>query len=131
MDLPAASAAQEAVKLRLGRPSPLRRLLLKGAERPELALSVDDVFDGGGTEGADQFVLQVCDTHVETTRFHASASEVGAEPGTLETAPEVTLLPRVAQARQPDVQPLRTEQLQEASDAPRTSNWHDGNALRR
>jgi len=129
MDLPAASAAQEAVKLRLGRTSPLRRLLLKRAERSKLTLSVDNVFDRSSTEGADQLVLQVRDTHVETKRFHTSASEIGAEPCSLEAAPEVTLLSGVAKARQPDVEPPRAEQFQKTPDAPRTSNWHDRNAL--
>jgi len=66
LDLPATAGAHEAPKLRLIRQSLLRRLLLQGAERPKLTLSVDDAFDGDGAEGADQFVLQVCDTHVET-----------------------------------------------------------------
>jgi hypothetical protein len=53
-DLPAAAAAHEAPKLLLGGPSLPRRLLLEGAERSEVSLRVDDLFHGGGTEGADQ-----------------------------------------------------------------------------
>jgi hypothetical protein len=41
----------------------------------------------------------------------------------------VGLLTGVTQARQPDVQAPRTEQLQEVSDVPGTAHWHHGNAL--
>ena len=64
-DLPPAAAAHEAPKLLLGRPSLPRRLLLEGAEGAKLAVSVDDSFHRGGTESADQLVLQVCVAHVE------------------------------------------------------------------
>src|SRR5712691_243671 len=129
LDLPAAAGAHEAPKLRLLASSLLRRLLLEGAERSKLTLRVDDLFYGGGTEGADQLVLQVCDAHVETEPFHIGPSEVGAEAGPLETAPEVDLLCGVTEARQSDIKPLRAEQIQEASDVRRTSHWHNGNAL--
>ncbi|MDQ1455999.1 MAG: hypothetical protein QOH28_1619 [Actinomycetota bacterium] len=66
MDLPAAAGAHETPKLLLIRPSLVRSLLLEGAERSKLTLSGDDLFHGGGTEGADQLVLQVRDAHVET-----------------------------------------------------------------
>ena len=94
---------------RLGASSLLRRLLLEGAERSELTLRVDDLLHRGGTEGADQLVLQVGDAHVEAERFHVGAGQVGAEAGPLEPAPEVALLGGVAQPRQPDVEPRRTE----------------------
>jgi len=129
LDLPAAVGAEEAPELLLNGPSLPRRLLLEGAERFKVTLSVDDLFHGDGTEGADQLVLQVCDAHVETESFHIGASEVGAEAGPLETALEVALLCGVTEARQSDVKPLRAEQIQEASDVLRTPNWHDGDAL--
>ena len=69
-------------------------LLLEGAERSKVALRVDDLLHGGGAERADQLVLQVCDAHVEAEPFHLGASEVGAEAGPLEPAPEVALLCR-------------------------------------
>jgi hypothetical protein len=47
------------VELALDAPSLLRGLLLEDAERSELALRVDDPFHRGGTERADQLVLQV------------------------------------------------------------------------
>jgi len=75
-DLPAAAAAHEAPKLLLIGPSLPRRLLLEGAERSKLSLSVNDPFHRGGTKSADQLVLQVCDAHVETESFHIGASEV-------------------------------------------------------
>ena len=109
-DLPAAAAAHEAPKLVLGGPSVPRRLLLEGAEGSKITLRVNDAFHCGGTESADQLVLQVCDAYVETTRFHIDASEVRAEAGPLEAAPEVALLCGVAETRQPDVKPLRSVQ---------------------
>lgn len=129
VDLPAAAGAHEAPKLRLNGQPLLRRLLLQGAERSKLTLSVDHLFHGGGAEGADQLVFQICDAHVETEGFHIDASEIGAEAGPLETAPEVALLAGVAETRQPDVQPLRAEPTQEPSYGLRTPDWHDGNAL--
>ncbi len=128
-DLPAAAAAHEAPKLLLSRPSSPRRLLLEGAEGSEVSLSVHDLFHGGGAERADQLVLQVCDADVEAQPFHLAASEVRAEAGPLETATEVALLSGVAETRQPDVKPLRAEQVQEPSNGLRAPNWHDGNAL--
>ena len=128
-DLPAAAAAHEAPKLLLGGPSLPRRLLLQCAERSKVTLSVDDLFHGGGTQSADQLVLQICDAHVETQPFHLDASEVGAEAGSLETAPEVGLLSGVAKSRQGDVEPLRAEQIQEPSYGLRTPYRHNGNAL--
>jgi hypothetical protein len=128
-DLPPAAAAHEAPKLLLSGPSLPRRLLLQGTERSKLTLSVDDLLHGGGTESADQLVLQVCDAHIETESFHIDASEVGAEAGPLETAPEVALLCGVTEARHPDVKRLRAEQIQEASYRLRTPNRHNGNAL--
>ena len=128
-DLPPAAAAHEAPKLVLGGPSLPRSLLLEGAERPKLTLSVDDLFHGGGTERADQLVLQVCVARVETQPFHFDAGEVGAEAGPLETTPEVALLSGVIEARQPDVEPLRAESIQKRSDGLCTPNWHNGDAL--
>ena len=108
-DLPASATTHEAPKLLLSGPSLPRRLLLEGAERSKLTLGVEDLFHGGGTERADQLILQVCDAHVETERFHIGATEVRAEAGSLETAPEVTFLSGITEARQSDIKPLRTK----------------------
>ncbi len=129
LSLPAAAGAHEAPKLLLGGPSFLRRLLLEGAERMKLPLSSDYLLHGCGPESADQLVLQVCDAHVETEGFHLGASEVGAEAGPLETAPEIALLSGVAETREPDAEPLRAEQIQEPSYGLRAPDWHDGNTL--
>ena len=64
-DLPAAAAAHKAPKLLLIVPSSPCRLLLQDPERSKLTLSVDYPLHAGGTEAADQLVLQVCDAHVE------------------------------------------------------------------
>jgi hypothetical protein len=128
-DLPAAAAAHEAPKLLLGGPSLPRSLFLEGAERSKVSLRVDDPFHGWGAESADQLVLQICDAHVETQPFHLGASEVGAEAGPLETAPEVALLAGVAEARQRDVEPLGAEPSQELAYGLCTPDRHDGDAL--
>ena len=104
LDLAAAPGSHEAPELFLCPPASPRGLLLEGAERCELTLSVDDPFDGGGAEAADQLVLEVCLAHVEAESLHVGASEVGAEPGPLERAMEVALLPGVAETRQLDVE---------------------------
>jgi hypothetical protein len=66
VDLPAAVGAEEAPELLLNGSSSPRRLLLEGAERFQFTPSVDHLFHGGGTEGADELVLQVYNAHVET-----------------------------------------------------------------
>jgi len=58
-----------------------------------------------------------------------SAPLRGAEARSLEPTSEVALLCDVTEARQPDVKPLRTEEIQEASDCLRTPNRHNGDAL--
>ena len=128
-DLPASATTHEAPKLLLSAPSLPRRLLLEGAERSKLTLGLENLFHRGGTERADQLILQVCDTHVETERFHIGTTEVGAEAGPLEPAADVALLPGVTQPGQGEVQPAGAEQPQVAPDAPGTAHRHDGDAL--
>jgi hypothetical protein len=128
-DLSAAAAAHEAAELLLDGPSLPRRLLLEGTEGSEVTVGIDDLFHRGGTESADQFVLQICDADVETQPFQIGASEVGAQAGPLDAAPELALLCGVTETRQPDVEPLRAEPFQEASDRLRPSDRHDGDAL--
>src|SRR5256714_12314747 len=77
-------------------------------------------FDGSRTESTDQLVLQVCNTDVETQPFHVDASEVGAEAGPLETAPEHLLLALVTETCQRRVRPFGDEPGQEAPDRLRT-----------
>ena len=121
--------ADEAPKLLLAAPCSPGRLLLESAERSKLTLGLDDLFHSGGTQAADQFVLQVGDTHIEPEGFHVGATEVEAEAGPLQSTPEVALLAGVTQARQAEVQAPRTEALQEVSDVAGTAHRDDGNAL--
>ena len=99
-DLAAAVGAHEAPELRLAAASLPGRLLLEGAERPEIALRLDDLFHTAGTQTADQLVLQVGDAHIEPECLHVGPTQVGAEAGPLQTAPEVALLAGVTQAGQ-------------------------------
>ena len=127
-DLPAV-AAEPAPELLFRAPSSPRRLLLQGAERLQVTLRLDDLLHGRGAEGTDQLVLQVCDAHVKPEPFHVGSNQVGAEPGPFETAPEVVFLSGVTQARQSEVEPLRAEPSQEASDRLGTADRHDGDAV--
>ena len=106
-----------------------RGLLLERAEGAEIALGVDDLLHGLGPESADQLVFEVCVAHVEAQPFHVVTSEVGAETGSLETAPELAFLGGVVEAGQPDVEPLRAELPEELPDRLRTTDRHDGDAL--
>ena len=92
-------------------------------------MSLSDPFHSRGAERADQLVLQVFDAEIETELFHVDAREVGTESGSLETAPEVALLARVAEASQPDVEPCRAELIQKPSDRLSTSDRNDGHAF--
>ena len=82
-----------------------------------------------GSERADQLVLEILDADEEPEGFHAGASEADAEAGALERASEVALLTGVAEAREPDVDALRPEHAEEASDGLSAAHRHDGNAL--
>jgi hypothetical protein len=127
--LAAAAGAHEAPELLLEAASSLGRLVLEGAERPELALALDHLLHGGAAEAADQLVLQVGDADVEPERRHLGPAKVRAQTGPLQTAPEVDLLPGVTEARQVEVQPPGTEQLQEPSDAPGAAHRDDADPL--
>ena len=54
---------------------------------------------------------------------------IRAQAGSLETAPEVTLLGGIAQAGQLDVRATRAEPIQEPADGLRTAHRNDGDAL--
>jgi hypothetical protein len=128
-DLPSAAAAHPPPKLLLGGPPLPRGLLLQGAEGSKVSLSVCDLLYGGGTESADQLVLEVCDAYVETEPFHVGAPEMRPEAGALETATVLAFFCRVTETCQPDVEPLRAEHIQEPPYGLRTADRHDGNAL--
>src|SRR5919204_3586904 len=59
-DLPSAAAAHEAAKLLMVRPSLPRRLFLQRAEGSQVTVSREDLFHRGGSESANELVLQVC-----------------------------------------------------------------------
>ena len=128
LDLPAPLRPEKASQLLLGGSSSPLRLVLEGAERFKLPLGLDDVFDDGGPEGSNQFVLEVGDADIETESLHVAAREVGPEARPLETALEVALFSGVAQAGQSEAQPLGAESPQEASNVRRATHGHDGNA---
>jgi hypothetical protein len=128
-DLPATAATHKTSKLLLGGPSSPLRLLLERPEASKVAVRVNHLYHRGGTEGTDQLVLQVRDADIETQPFEIGACEVGAEAGSLETMLEAALLGGVAETRQLEVEPLRPEPGDEASDCLRASDRHDGNAL--
>src|SRR3984885_14837675 len=107
--LPARPGPHEPAQLPLRAAALLRGLPLEHAERPELALRLDDTLDRVGAEGADQLVLQVGDADEEAERLHVRPGQARAEPGPFESPPEVAFLRDVAQAGQPDVEPGRAE----------------------
>jgi len=128
-DLSPAAAAHEAPKLLLGGPPFPRRLLLEGAEGPEVSVRLDDLLHSRGAERADQLILQIRDAHVEAQPLHVGTSEAGAESGPIEAAPELSLLCVVVETCHPDVMPLRPVQLEELSDCLGAADRHDGDAL--
>ncbi len=129
LGLAAGVRAHETPELLFDRSALLRRLTLKGAERSQLALDLDDLFDGGGAKGPDQFVLEVIDADVEAQSLEIAAREVGAESRPLERPPEVALLPRIGQSRKADVVPLRSKEMDERADGLGAADWHDGDAF--
>src|SRR5215211_4900660 len=128
-DLAAAARAEEASELFLDGPRPPSRLLLEGAERRQLALLLEDPFDGVGSEGADQLVLEIFDAHVEPEILHAVAGEIDAEARMLESAPDVAFFSGVAQSRELGVAPTRAEDVDGAVDVRGAADRHDGDAL--
>jgi len=129
LDLSASLRPEEAPQLLLGGSSSPLTLVLEGAERFKLTLGLDDVFHGGGPDGANQLVLQVGDADIETESLPLGARQVGAEAGALETALEVALFSGVAQTGQSEAQPLRAVSSQEAPNVRRATHGHDGNPL--
>src|SRR5215218_9519989 len=122
-------AAEPAVKLRFRGSSPPRGLLLEGAKRSELAVSVDHLFHRVRAEGADQLVLQVGHADVEAERLHVGSGQAGPEAGSFQSPLEEAFLGGVTETGQLDVEPSRAEALDEAPDRLRTSDRHDREAL--
>ena len=74
-DLSTAAAAHEAPKLLLGCATSPLGLFLECAKRSKLTFGFDDLLHAGGTESADQLVLQVCRAHEEAQPLHVGAGE--------------------------------------------------------
>lgn len=128
-NVPAIGATQEAVQLAVDPPPSPRRLLLEGPERAEVALRLEHRFDGGGADGANQLVLEVCNTHVEPQPFHVEAAEPRAEASPLQAAAEHVLLAHVTETGQPQVQPLGAKPSQEAAYRVCSADRHDQNTF--
>ena len=118
-NLASSAAAHEPPELGLVAPALLCALLLQGAERPQLALGVDDSFHRLGTEGADELVLQVGHADVEAQPLQVGATEVRAEAGTLERSAEVILLALVAA----DPPPSRRDHEDRAARGSSRCSW--------
>src|ERR1039457_4555404 len=73
--LAAGSGTHKPAQLPLGAPSLLGWLPLEDAEGPGIAVSLDDFLDRGGAQRADQLVLQIGGTHVETECLHPGARQ--------------------------------------------------------
>jgi hypothetical protein len=119
------AGAEETPELCFPRSSALRRLPLEDAEAPEIALSVEEIFDRCCTVASDQLVFQIRDADVEAETFHLVAREVGAEATAFESSPEDALFAGVTQPGEREVGPLRAELVQEPSDALGTSDSHN------
>jgi hypothetical protein len=129
LDLPAATCAHETPKLGFGGQSSPGGLVLQGAERSQLSIGIDNLFDGRGSKGADQLVLEVRVADVEAKAFRLGAAEMSPQARPLEGAPEVVLLRGVADARQSDVQPPRAESFEGVSNPLGSADRHNDNAL--
>src|ERR1700737_1194356 len=125
VDLAAGGGSHEAPQLLRTGPVPLGGLPGERAERPELTLNFDQLLDPGDAERADQLIFQVGEAHEETEPGQARPVETRTgprtKPGPFQAAPEIALLPLVAQARQPDAEPPRTEQVKKVPDVGRAA----------
>src|ERR1700722_3080978 len=122
LDLPAGARAHEPAQLLLTGSFPLGGLLAEGAQRPTLALVLDDPLDPDGAERADQLVLEVGDTYEEPDTIQEVAScAVTGQAGALQAAPEAGRLGSVAQARETDAPPAGTKQVQEVPEVGRAT----------
>ncbi len=93
--------AHEPPQLGVGLPCTLSGLVLKAAERFELALDTKQPLDRGDAKRADQFVFEVRVAHEKSKRLRARATEVRSKPHALETATKVLFLVCIDQSSQP------------------------------
>jgi hypothetical protein len=77
-DLSPAAAAHETSQLLVLRPSTPFRLLLKRAERAEVAMRAHDLLDGLSAKRANQLVLEIRFADVEAEFLHCAARQLDA-----------------------------------------------------
>src|SRR5437660_1336166 len=118
--LPPCSAAHEAPQLVLDRTAVPGGLLLQRAERPEVAVRLQDGLDGVRSERADELVLEIGDADVDPIRL---------QPGALERSAERLLLPGVAETRDGDAR--AHEVVEDAADRLRAADGDDRHAFGR
>ena len=122
-------SADEAVKL-MGEVTPaVVRLALHRPQRPQIALSSDDLFHGGDPKGPEELVLQVDDARVEAERFEPRAHEILPEPRRLEASTDVILRADVVEAGEGDVVPALDEGRDETGDVRHAAHRDDGDPL--
>ena len=129
-DLAAAAAAEEAPELLLDRPAAPLGLLLQRAERAQVSLGRDNLLDGVRAERADQLVLEIGVADEEAERFEVLARQRRAEARVLETAAELPLLAGVAETAEPEPEPARSVELDEAADRLRAADRQDDDPFR-
>ncbi len=129
-ELALGTGGQEPPQLRFGSLSPPGGLPLHAAERGEVAVSVEELGDAGGADGADELVLQVLDARVKAQAIHVGTRPGRTDTGRSEGAPEDVFLPRVAQAGEPHARALGPELPQVAGDRVDTADRQDHDAFR-
>src|SRR5215472_2298472 len=129
-ELAPGTAAQEPPQLcPVGLTAPFR-LPLQAAERAEISLRLNERFNPGRADRADQLVLQILDADVESQSLHVGPRPGRADTGARQTAPDDVLLADVAQAGQSEASSSRTELPQVARDRVRATYRQDYHALR-
>src|SRR6266853_229730 len=113
--LAAGMRADEATHMLERAAAALGGLLLQAAQRPQLALSLDHVFDCFETDGANQLVLEVGVAHIE----------VDLEAGVIDGPPEDVLLPRVDQPCELHLGAVRLQLLEVSPNRMRAADGHD------
>jgi hypothetical protein len=120
-DLATSAAAHEPPKLLLSGAAAPGGHLLEPLKSASIAVGVDDFFDGGCTECANQLILQVGNAYVKAEPLHIHTSEVRAKTGALERPTKHRLLTFIAQTREPQASRPWAELVEEASDPVRAS----------
>ena len=123
--------AHEPPQLGMALPCTLSGLVLKAAERLELALNSKQPLDRWGAKRADQFVFEVRVTHEKSKRFRIRATEVRSKPHALETTPKVLFIVCVDQSRQPHPWLWRAQCFQELAGVRGAADGKDDDPIGR